>query len=212
MSKNTDTDILELMTSKICHDLISPVGAISNGIEILEEMDGEPGEEVTGLLAFSAAQASARLQAFRLAYGAGGADSNLKPEDIHKAFETLVGIDAKITQEWDPYAPIGNETRPAGFCKMLACGLLLALDALPKGGTISVTEGPDGDTLIRAEGANARLKDNTLAALSLTIDSQDLDPKTIHFYTTGLIARKYGFRLSEYEKHDGLFIFSLSAA
>jgi len=72
MSVTIDTDILELMASKVCHDLISPIGAVNNGIEFLTEMGPDAGEEVTDLIAFSASQASAKLKAFRMAYGVGG--------------------------------------------------------------------------------------------------------------------------------------------
>ena len=81
--------VLELLASRICHDLISPVGAVNNGVEFLEEMGADAGAEAIQLIAHSARQASVRLQAFRICYGTGGRDSNIKPEDIKKAFEAL---------------------------------------------------------------------------------------------------------------------------
>lgn len=119
MSVTIDTDILELMASKICHDLISPIGAVNNGIEFLTEMGPDAGEEVTDLIAFSASQASAKLKAYRMAYGAGGADDSIKPEEVHRAIEDIVGAEKKIVQEWDPYAPLGYEDRPKAFARCL---------------------------------------------------------------------------------------------
>ena len=67
------------VASRICHDLISPVGAINNGVEFMEEMgeDPEQRKDALGLISHSASQASAKLQAFRIAYGAGGRDNNV---------------------------------------------------------------------------------------------------------------------------------------
>ena len=76
---------LEALSSKICHDLISPIGAVNNGLEILEELGADAGEEVIELISFSAAQASAKLRAFRMVYGSGGSDNNLKASDAHEA-------------------------------------------------------------------------------------------------------------------------------
>jgi histidine phosphotransferase ChpT len=88
-AKPIDVAMLEVLASKICHDLISPIGAVNNGVELIEDMGPDAGPEATALIAFSAQQASAKLQAFRMAYGIGGADSNIKPEDVHKAIELL---------------------------------------------------------------------------------------------------------------------------
>ena len=104
MSDKIDIEILEVLASKICHDLISPIGAVNNGVEILEEMGPDAGPDVTELIAYSAASASAKLKAYRLAYAAGGADINLKPEDVHEAIEGIVAKDNKIQQNWDPIA------------------------------------------------------------------------------------------------------------
>src|SRR3954470_6811530 len=85
--------VLELLASRVCHDLISPVGAVHNGVEFLQETGVEAGAEAVALIAHSAQQASAKLQIFRLAYGAGGRDPNIKPEDVKKAFASLVDAD-----------------------------------------------------------------------------------------------------------------------
>lgn len=209
MKTEIDVGILEVLASKICHDLISPVGAVNNGVEILEEMGPEAGKDVTDLIAFSAAQASAKLQVFRLAYGTGGADTNLKPEDVHKAFETLLRADGKIRQEWDPHAGFFPADRPKGFCKLLACVLLLGIECLPKGGTLSVTPGKGGEILVGAAGENAGLKEKTEDALALKSDESVRQPKFIHAYTSGLLARSYGFGLSVAGTGDGFVSFGL---
>jgi histidine phosphotransferase ChpT len=196
MSVQVDISILELLSSKICHDLISPIGAVNNGIEFMTEMGADAGDEATELIAFSAQQASAKLQAFRMAYGAGGADGSLKPEDVHKSIQGIVGAEDKITQSWDPYGELGYEERPDAFCKILICALLLAMECLPKGGELSVEAGAmAGQTLVHARGANAGARDMMAEALALGI-KDELEPKHVHAYMTGLLAQAYDFKVS----------------
>ncbi len=191
--KTIDTGILEILASKICHDLISPIGAINNGVEFMEE---DSGPEVISLITHSAAQASAKLQAYRMAYGAGGADSNHRPEDVYKNIELLVSADKKIRQEWDPKKPLGPMAQKKGFCKILICAILLAMESLPKGGTISVAPGKDGSVLVSATGTGAILRGRSAEALSLAIDPANMEPKYVHAFVTGLLAEHYGFRVT----------------
>ena len=195
MTQKIDLGFLELLSSKICHDLISPIGAIANGVEFMEEMGADADEEVTGLIKFSATQASAKLQAYRMAYGAGGGDVSIKPEDVHKAFGKFIELDKKIMQDWDPYAPLGPEERASGFSKLLMCALLLSVECLPKGGTIKVSEGGNNITLIRAEGPDAALKSPMDAALDNSMDRDSIEPRYVHAYMTGLLAKNYDFEL-----------------
>ncbi len=194
MSTAIDTGILEILASKICHDLISPIGAVNNGIEFLEDMGPDAGKEVTDLIAFSAGQASAKLKAYRMAYGAGGADDSIKPEEVHQAIQDIVGAEDKITQEWDPYGDLGYEDRPKAFCKMLVCALLLGMDSMPKGGTLGVSAGKNsGETLVTAKGEDASIRENSGSALTLALPRESLEPKYVHAYMTGLLGQAYGY-------------------
>jgi len=192
-----DIRILEILTSKVCHDLISPIGAVNNGVEFMQEMGIEDAGDGLDLIAFSAQQASAKLTAYRMAYGAGGADNSIKPEDVYNIIQDIVGAEDKISQDWDKDAPIGlNEAtfeRPTGFGKILICGLLLAMDCLPKGGVLSVTHDGDQDFTVFAKGENSDFRDGTHSALSLETSSDTLEPKNVHPYVMGLLADQYGF-------------------
>lgn len=210
MSKQIDAAMLEVLASKICHDLISPIGAVNNGVELIEDMGPDAGPEATALIAFSAQQASAKLQAFRMAYGIGGADSNIKPEDVHKAIELLVSQDGKIKQEWNPNAGIGGASPPKGFCKMLICGILLGIECLPKGGTISIV-GANSETAIVAKGENASLRGQTEEALALKLDAQHLDPKYVHAMMTGLLAERHGFTVTAKDSGQGFISITIKA-
>ncbi|MFK7840465.1 MAG: histidine phosphotransferase family protein [Bdellovibrionales bacterium] len=195
-----DIRILEILTSKVCHDLISPIGAVNNGVEFMQEMGVEDAADGLDLIAFSAQQASAKLTAYRMAYGSGGADNSIKPEDVYNIIQDIVGAESKITQDWDKDAPIclNEETfeRPTGFGKILICGLLLAMDCLPKGGVLSVTHDGDKDFTIFAKGENSDFRDGTQPALTHKISSDDLEPKNVHPYVMGLLAEQYGFSVA----------------
>lgn len=197
MSVEIDTGILEMMASKVCHDLISPIGAVNNGIEFLTEMGPDAGEEVTDLIAFSAGQASAKLKAYRMAYGAGGADDSIKPEEVYESIEAIVGAEKKVVQKWDPYGALGYEDRPKAFCKMLISALLLGMDSMPKGGTLHVEPGPAANqTLVKAVGEDASIRGRSAEALAQKLPRESLEPKYVHAFITGLLGKAYGYELS----------------
>jgi len=127
----------------------------------------------------------------------GGADDSIKPEEVHEAIQDIVGAEKKIVQEWDPYGDLGYEDRPKAFCKMLICALLLAMDCLPKGGTLKVEAGESGrSTLVSAAGPNAGIREETAQALDLSMSREALEPKYVHPYITGLLAQTYSYRIS----------------
>ena len=187
--------VLELLASRICHDLISPVGAIHNGVEFMEEMGPESSAEALQLINHSALQAAARLQIFRLAYGAGGRDPNVKPADVKKTFASLVDADGKIRQDWDPKA-LKTESLPPGFCKLLAGLLIMAQECLPKGGTISVANRSDWEIVVTAAGDGANIRPGVAEAINLSIKAADLDPRLVHPYILAILARHYGYAMS----------------
>lgn len=209
---NKSASVIELLASRICHDLVSPVGAINNGVEFMEEMgdDAEQRKEALGLIQHSASQASAKLMAFRIAYGSGGRDPNVKPEDVQKAFSQLISADGKISQTWDPFGNLGPKPLPYAFCKMLMAGMMLAMECLTKGGYVSVRPGEGNQTLIIAESDNGvLLRDNVEAALKQEISAEDLDPRLVHPYAISVIAEHYGYTLRVRDKRDDKVTFAL---
>ncbi len=204
--------ILELLSSRICHDVISPIGAINNGIEFMEDAgdDLESIKQASELIAHSAQAAAARVQAFRIAYGAGGRDGNIKPEDIQKAFGALCRGDGKIRQSWDPFSPLGIDSKRTGFCKVLMGALMLAAETLPKGGTVFVDDGKD-KTIIRTEGVDATLREGVENALNGDTSPDDLDPRLVHPYALGLIAKSYGLEVKLANKGENSVSFEISA-
>jgi histidine phosphotransferase ChpT len=205
------TALMELLSSRICHDLVSPVGAINNGLEFMEDMEDDPEgrKEATGLIAHSATAAGARLMAFRLAYGSGAVDGNIKPEDIQKAFGTLIRTDGKVRQSWDPFGPLGITASTRGFAKVLMGALMMAQDCLPKGGMVFVDAGQGAETLIKSEGNGVTVREGVEDALAGTIEFSKIDPRLVHPYILGQSSRTYGFTLSLKNKNDDSLTWSL---
>lgn len=206
----TDTAMLEILASKICHDLISPIGAVNNGVELVTDLGADAGPEAIELISFSAQMASSKLQAFRLAYGVGGSDANIKVSDVHKTIQQIVGAEKKITQNWNPEANLGPLRDKRAFCKILTCVLLLAMECLPKGGKLIVASDA-ASVVVRAEGTDAILKGLAPDALKLSVAADKLQPQDVHAYMTGLMAKNYGFAIA-YTPAAGTVDFKISAA
>lgn len=194
MEKQTiDSVILELMASRICHDLISPVGAVNNGVEFLEEdMGGGVPDDAVQLISMSAQMAAARLQVFRLAYGTGGRDSSVKPEDVYKILDAYLAGEGKVKQDWDPVAVFAGVDRAEGSSKILLCGLLLACETLTKGGTLRVAL-EDGAIIITGEGNEVLIRPGVVEALSRALPVEQVDPRLVHPYICGIMGAQYGY-------------------
>lgn len=209
----TRTALLEQLASRICHDLISPIGAIGNGLELIDEMGMEMSEDALKLIAHSATQAAAKLAAFRMAYGAGGRDPNIKPEDVQKTFGKFISGDGKIKQAWDPYGPLGIDPKTPAFCKILLCALMLGAECLPRGGIVMVDAGPDGDcTLVTAQGTDAILREGVAGAMTTDIDPETLDPRLVHPAMTGVLAARYGYTVQVAEQSQDKVVFKVLTA
>ena len=142
-------DLASLLCSRLCHDLMSPVGALNNGIELLgDEQDPEMRERCLELLADSARATASKLKFFRLAFGAGGGfGEEVSTGEARSALEGLVGSDGKVELGW----MVASEKMPKGAIKLLLNLALIAGDALVRGGRLDV--GAEGEEIaIRAEG------------------------------------------------------------
>lgn len=205
----TRTALLEQLASRICHDLISPIGAIGNGLELIDEMGMEMSEDALKLIAHSATQAAAKLAAFRMAYGAGGRDPNIKPEDVQKIFGKFISGDGKIKQAWDPYGPLGIDPKTPAFCKILLCGLMLGAECLPRGGIVMVDAGPDGGSLITAQGTDAVLREGVVEAMTANVNPETLDPRLVHPAMIGVLAIRYGYTVQVAEQSQDKVVFKV---
>jgi histidine phosphotransferase ChpT len=146
-------DLASLLCSRLCHDLMSPVGALNNGIELLaDETDPDMREKCLELLADSARASANKLKFFRLAFGAaGGFGDAVDTHEAQAALEGVFGPERRIELGW----VVSEGKLPKGAVKLLLNLALLAGDALVRGGRLDVgAETQDGEIelAVRAEG------------------------------------------------------------
>jgi histidine phosphotransferase ChpT len=198
MRVNVDLRVLELLASRVCHDLISPIGAIGNGLELIEEGgDAEMTGEALKLSVNCVRRASAILEFFRMAYGAAGSGGALTWDGARGLAAGLVE-GSRVTLGWTP--PPAGLTLPAGTAKLALNMALLAAEMLPRGGEVRVSLEPAPGRLnlvVTATGQDAKVPAETAAVLAAAggADAAGLTAKTVHGYFTGRLAEAFGGRL-----------------
>ncbi len=197
-------DLAALLCSRVCHDLISPVGAIVNGVEVLEEdKDEETRTFALDLIKKSARSASSRLQFCRLAFGAAGsAGAQIELGDAEKASRGLLE-DEKVKITWN----LPRELQPKNQVKLLLNMLLIGVGAIPRGGSLTVDpiEGGGRGYRITATGTNARLTPMTVELL-VGSPSQPVDAHGIQPFYTGILAHDCGLVVSATVEGESVII------
>ncbi|SNY91099.1 histidine phosphotransferase ChpT [Cohaesibacter sp. ES.047] len=191
----TDTlssmDLAALLCSRVCHDIISPVGAITNGLEVLEEDNGEEMRDFAmELITKSAKTASAKLQFARLAFGAAGsAGAEIDTGDAESVARNFMAGE-KPELEWQGTRVL----MPKNLVKLVLNLILLGGATIPRGGSIKVLIEGDSRyptfTLV-CEGKSARIPASFDRLLrGKPADEHGIDAHAIQPYYTGLLARE----------------------
>lgn len=199
-----DLMLLSLLCSKLCHDLVGPVSAVGNGVEILEdELDPQMRQQAIELLAHSAELAANRLKFMRLAFGAAGGDG--VAISISEARQTAADFlaDGRGELDW-PSTPDEADLGPDKTgVKILLNLILIANDTIPRGGQVRValTRGErDGRVVIKAEvrshGTGARLGEGVEVAFDTASDSSVLNPKSAPARLAAGLAETVGSSIS----------------
>jgi histidine phosphotransferase ChpT len=182
-------DLAALLCSRVCHDVINPVGAIVNGLEVLED-ENDPSMKAFALelIKKSSKTASARLQFARIAFGAAGsAGASIDLGDAENVARGFIHDD-KVTLTWS--AP--RLLMPKNRVKLLLNLLVVATSTIPRGGSIESTVTGDGDAPrfeIKSTGSHSRVPHGLLALLAGEPEGGTLDSHAIQPYYTGLVAR-----------------------
>jgi histidine phosphotransferase ChpT len=189
-------DLAALLCSRVCHDLISPVGAIVNGLEVMEdENDQETKDFALELIKKSVKTASARLQFCRLAFGAAGsAGAQIDLGDAEKVARGFLEDD-KTKLTWNVPRAFLAKNR----VKLLLNMLVIAGQAIPRGGTLTVDPVGSGEEIgfkVTAAGMNAKVPQAIPALLAGTPHDGAVDAHAIQPYYTGLLARQCGLSVS----------------
>lgn len=184
-----ELDFASLLCSRLCHDLISPVGAISNGIEILGDEDDEAmRKEVMKLLESSANQTSNRLKFYRLAFGAaGGIGAQVPIRDARNAAVSLFD-GSPINLTWN--AEIGEMDKSA--VKLLLNMILVASESLIRGGDLLVNISVKADKIDLAVTVSAEriiFQDKARSMICSDTEDPEMDPKLAPAYLASNVAK-----------------------
>ena len=199
-------DLAALLCSRVCHDLISPVGAIVNGLEVLEDDNDESTKTFAlDLIKKSARQASARLQFCRLAFGAAGSAG--AQIDLGDAESVARGFleDDKTKLAWN----LPRLLLPKNRVKLLLNLLLLGGQTIPRGGTMTVDPLGDGEAMgfkVRASGLNARIPQAVPGLLSGETADHPVDAHGIQPLFAGMLARACDLDVTLTANGDGILL------
>lgn len=183
-------ELASLLASRLCHDLISPVGAVNNAMELYEEGLGD--KETMNLIKMSAHTASARLQFSRLAYGmAGGSGDAVSAQEAGRLARDYLGQDKAQIAEWNS----DIFSMPKETAKLLLNLVLAAAGSIPRGGKISahITAGESAEKprfRLRAQGVVMRLPPDFAAIYQGNIEKEAITAHNIQFYWTILLSEQ----------------------
>ena len=202
MTEKDSIDLAAMLCSRLCHDMLSPVGALNNGLELLAmEDDPEMRSNVIALLEQSATTSTNKLKFFRLAFGAaGGFGDRVDVSEPKALIEALVKDKDKLEINWAIDA--ANLAKPA--VKVLLNLSQIALDALVRGGTLDIgAEVRDGncEIVVRATGTKIGFDDNIGKALDGTLPHSELSSRTAAAHMIQLLAEQSGGGL-QYARTD----------
>lgn len=197
-------DLAALLCSRVCHDVISPVGAINNGLELLDE--GGADEDAMDLIRASALNASVRLKFARLAFGASGSvGASIDTGEAEKAVKDFAEAEKKTSVTWTGPRAIIAKNR----VKLLMNLFLVAYGSIPRGGSLDVVlENPEYDAKfsIVAKGRMLRVPPK-FAEICDGILEESIDAHTIQPYYTVLLADESGMEL-KYSIGEGEIVFT----
>lgn len=193
MTDSLSIDLASLLCSRLCHDMLSPIGALNNGLELLaDETDPEMRQRCLDLLEQSARTSANKLKFFRLAFGAAGGFGDAVPTDETQALiSSLVAADERLTLEW----AVSEKTLSKPAIKVLLNLAAIGLDSLVRGGTLAIgAERRDGQTeiAVRAAGPKVAFDKTVGQALDGTLPLEELSGRTAPAYLIRLMVRERG--------------------
>lgn len=202
---DTDTDLrtLQMLCSRICHDLIGPIGAVNTAIELMTDEDDVLDAEALAMLARSAQEANRKLMFFRAVFGlSGGQETTIQADQLKELTDGILAS-GKVKAKWDAGFPA---TLPGGAGKMLMLLMFLAAEALPRGGEIAVRAQTFSDGLgiaCVAEGTGVSLKSEITSILDGTSTIDQLSARGIPARILTILAREYDARIEYTSAENG---------
>ncbi len=193
-----DLRLTSLLCTRLCHDLVGPVGAMNNGMELLSDTTGGLETDVIDLLRRSAGEAARRLRFFRAAYGVPGRTGDDGGIAEARTVAQTFFEESKITLDWPGDTPPPAAAADARSIQLLLNMVLCAAETLPRGGKIAVrsSAGADGVTMsVAAAGPAIKVSDALRTALAGTGDFETLDARSVQPFLMARLAAATGANL-----------------
>lgn len=199
-----NTRLTALVASRICHDMVEPMSAIIQGLEMIKSGDGKTDPDALSLLDNGVGKAWAKLEFFRFAMAGAMAEGDSDIEEGRAVAEKLYSV-FKSELIWS----VGPVAMPRPAVRVIVNLLLIANECLPRGGTVEVT-GSNGEVIVTAKGPRAKLREATAAALRG--DAGELSGHTIQPTLTALLALQGGVELIARESEEKVELIARSSA
>ncbi|APZ54294.1 histidine phosphotransferase family protein [Salipiger abyssi] len=185
---NDTARLATLVGSRLCHDLVSPVGAISNGLELIA-LAGTPGPEEMSLIEESCASAAARINFFRVAFGSASDEQEIGAREVAKLL-TDYCRGGRLSVEWQPQGATKRSQVQLAYLAMLCCET-----ALPLGGQIQISH-DDGIWRITGTGPRLSVAPSLWDQLASETPSTELTPAWVQFACLAMLAPERGRKLA----------------
>ncbi|WP_238365388.1 histidine phosphotransferase family protein [Mesobacterium pallidum] len=192
---DSNVDLAALIGSRICHDLISPIGAITNGLELLEMSQGTTTGPEMALIADSCANANARIRFFRVAFGAAGRGQSMSRGEVIKVLDAL-SKGGRLSYD---YGPTGDMDRAE--IQLAFLGLLCAETALPRGGKVTVDYSARRWRIV-TDGSPLRIEPEVWVALDDPAARKALAPAQVQFALLPVLALTLGRSVSFEQENE----------
>ncbi|MFW2830299.1 histidine phosphotransferase family protein [Sphingomonas sp. ID0503] len=202
-----EIEFANLLCSRLCHDLLSPVGALNNGIELLaDEDDPDMRSRIVELLAESAKVSAAKLKFFRLAFGAaGGFGDQVDTVEAKQAIEGLFGQNSRLQIGW----MVSQATMDKAALKILLNLALIAGDALVRGGRLDIGA-EENEIAVRAEGPRLVLDEELRTTLTTEVPLGELSARAVVAGMAAELARGRGATIQLSEPEPTVLVFGVS--
>lgn len=198
MGIQVDMRVAELLCSRLCHDLVGPVGAVNHGIELIGEENSPIMAEATEMIGQSAEQASNRLEFFRVTFGlSGGGAGQMSMEQGRRLASGF--LEKHINLDWpqNPELPWKDQetTVPKDVIKVILNLIMLGVDCLPRGGTMTLSQAtlPEGlGVALVVQGQKAHVRDEIQSAISSNAPCDSLTARTVQAFFLARLADDLG--------------------
>lgn len=197
MDMKLDLRIVQLMCSRVCHDFAGVVGAVNNGMELIQELGDDVDPEAITLVSQSAKDMAARLQYYRVAFGLapGAARSVGEARSLADAYFA----NGRVSVDWAAVAVDPHQPCAESELKLLLNLLLLGADGVPRGGVLGVELAPAGGRLsglVKARGEGARIGDEIRVALDRSLETEEVTARTVQGYFAARLAEQIEMELA----------------